>query len=780
MQFAMRDAMDFEEPAWRRSSTGMQSGTSVPAGSRHCAPDVGRASAHPSRGLNGHPDSKRDMAAQRRDRIRPHVAGSRTATSSGPAARRGFDPSQVSGTVDGAEAASPPVGLLAPRRNSGASASVSVPLCESSGDAPAVDQPSRTDASRFSRFFDMETDARRDLELAPRVQRQSRHPGSHSGSSGDLVIGSVPSQQPRWTSSHINSEYTPPTRPLGRAVEEPRPKTVSRASRQSRHEHSALDRPEVVRVEESSGPARTRLRHEHTVDREAQEPESRHGASRSRASDEHTDRRGEITPRGLDEGRPGASRVSGLRHEQGTSQPGRRFHEVSTSPAEASRSHHGILRQSHRGPSEGRPPPERTGSNKRLEEVSQVNSEVRQSSTRHGHSHSSSGRTPPPVPRVERSSRRCFTAPESQVAQQQRQEAPQLDQAEKDARLAELLQQMTVRGCRDSEFTRASDILEQLDWDVEAACAHFRVPRAANVLSEMEHLQLQQAEWDNEFEVEEASLRETAQQQLLARAREEAVIRRTIGNLMQQAPRSIHATRERSTHLMTEDEGSVPTILRRPTLAAAVPRRRHSYPSRGEPGTVSSEESEDDEDVEEDQDDMDLEELDDDDDVLEERDHRAHRLSTMAASMAVRSHGPGRVLRVSRGTPGVNGRRHVSSHSTGHPQDEEEFSIQVLLGALMRTQDEADYQDALRRSAEEAYSGGFSVPPADEDAVARTSATSIFCGGQPGQCAVCLSDFAAGDSLRTLQCAHRFHMACVDQWLSHSGQCPVCKHRVGC
>lgn len=366
-----------------------------------------------------------------------------------------------------------------------------------------------------------------------------------------------------------------------------------------------------------------------------------------------------------------------------------------------------------------------------------MNSEVRQSSTRHGHSHSSSGRTPPPVPRVERSSRRCFTAPESQVAQQQRQEAPQLDQAEKDARLAELLQQMTVRGCRDSEFTRASDILEQLDWDVEAACAHFRVRRAANVLSEMEHLQLQQAEWDNEFEVEEASLRETAQQQLLARAREEAVIRRTIGNLMQQVPRSIHATRERSTHLMTED-------------------------------------------VEEDQDDMELEELDDDDDVLEERDHRAHRLSTMAASMAVRSHGPGRVLRVSRGTPGVNGRRHVSSHSTEHPQDEEEFSIQVLLGALMRTQDEADYQDALRRSAEEAYSGGFSVPPADEDAVARTSATSIFCGDQPGQCAVCLSDFAAGDSLRTLHCAHRFHMACVDQWLSHSGQCPVCKHRVGC
>jgi hypothetical protein len=109
----------------------------------------------------------------------------------------------------------------------------------------------------------------------------------------------------------------------------------------------------------------------------------------------------------------------------------------------------------------------------------------------------------------------------------------------------------------------------------------------------------------------------------------------------------------------------------------------------------------------------------------------------------------------------------------------EALHVHALLNVLIRSQDEADLQDALRRSSDEAYSGGFSVPPAEEAIVHRVTTTSEFCEGDPkGQCSVCLMDFEHGDSLRTLQCSHRFHMACIDQWLAQSGQCPVCKKQV--
>jgi len=44
------------------------------------------------------------------------------------------------------------------------------------------------------------------------------------------------------------------------------------------------------------------------------------------------------------------------------------------------------------------------------------------------------------------------------------------------------------------------------------------------------------------------------------------------------------------------------------------------------------------------------------------------------------------------------------------------------------------------------------------------------------KCMVCLENFAVGDELRILPCMHRFHKACVDEWLSRSSECPICKH----
>eukprot|EP00929_Paragymnodinium_shiwhaense_P041049 TRINITY_DN21353_c0_g1_i2.p1 TRINITY_DN21353_c0_g1~~TRINITY_DN21353_c0_g1_i2.p1 ORF type:complete len:532 (-),score=82.49 TRINITY_DN21353_c0_g1_i2:414-2009(-) len=50
-------------------------------------------------------------------------------------------------------------------------------------------------------------------------------------------------------------------------------------------------------------------------------------------------------------------------------------------------------------------------------------------------------------------------------------------------------------------------------------------------------------------------------------------------------------------------------------------------------------------------------------------------------------------------------------------------------------------------------------------------------GEAPGQgtCAVCISDFEVGEELRTLPCAHKFHTACVEQWLALADHCPVCR-----
>ncbi|KAL6870679.1 hypothetical protein ACP4OV_014527 [Aristida adscensionis] len=43
-------------------------------------------------------------------------------------------------------------------------------------------------------------------------------------------------------------------------------------------------------------------------------------------------------------------------------------------------------------------------------------------------------------------------------------------------------------------------------------------------------------------------------------------------------------------------------------------------------------------------------------------------------------------------------------------------------------------------------------------------------------CGVCLEDFAAGDALSVMPCAHRFHEACLAEWLGLSRLCPCCRH----
>jgi hypothetical protein len=65
------------------------------------------------------------------------------------------------------------------------------------------------------------------------------------------------------------------------------------------------------------------------------------------------------------------------------------------------------------------------------------------------------------------------------------------------------------------------------------------------------------------------------------------------------------------------------------------------------------------------------------------------------------------------------------------------------------------------RPASEAY------PPVLPDAIGRET------------CPICIVDFEDDDELRVLPCVgqHRFHRACVDQWLLElSASCPLCRH----
>ena len=72
--------------------------------------------------------------------------------------------------------------------------------------------------------------------------------------------------------------------------------------------------------------------------------------------------------------------------------------------------------------------------------------------------------------------------------------------------------------------------------------------------------------------------------------------------------------------------------------------------------------------------------------------------------------------------------------------------------------------------------------PAGTRREAGTRAEAEAAGGAPfssaeasARCAVCLENYEAGETVRHLPCLHTYHMACVDKWLEHSVECPVCR-----
>ncbi|MBA0745048.1 hypothetical protein Gogos_007639 [Gossypium gossypioides] len=43
------------------------------------------------------------------------------------------------------------------------------------------------------------------------------------------------------------------------------------------------------------------------------------------------------------------------------------------------------------------------------------------------------------------------------------------------------------------------------------------------------------------------------------------------------------------------------------------------------------------------------------------------------------------------------------------------------------------------------------------------------------KCSICQEEYVIGDEVGRLHCEHRFHIACIQEWLRMKNWCPICK-----
>ncbi|CAG9322246.1 unnamed protein product [Blepharisma stoltei] len=67
--------------------------------------------------------------------------------------------------------------------------------------------------------------------------------------------------------------------------------------------------------------------------------------------------------------------------------------------------------------------------------------------------------------------------------------------------------------------------------------------------------------------------------------------------------------------------------------------------------------------------------------------------------------------------------------------------------------------------------------PADSSKV-RNFPVSRFKSEENVSCTICMEQIKKKEKVKTLPCMHIFHPYCIDEWLSRSNQCPICKFQI--
>ncbi|OMO90619.1 Zinc finger, RING-type [Corchorus olitorius] len=93
---------------------------------------------------------------------------------------------------------------------------------------------------------------------------------------------------------------------------------------------------------------------------------------------------------------------------------------------------------------------------------------------------------------------------------------------------------------------------------------------------------------------------------------------------------------------------------------------------------------------------------------------------------------------------------------------EELLALEERMGTVSTALSEEALDKCLKKSIYEATSS--------ED-------TSVSCEGEKDdvKCSICQEEYVIGDELGRLQCEHRYHASCVEQWLRVKNWCPICK-----
>jgi len=88
---------------------------------------------------------------------------------------------------------------------------------------------------------------------------------------------------------------------------------------------------------------------------------------------------------------------------------------------------------------------------------------------------------------------------------------------------------------------------------------------------------------------------------------------------------------------------------------------------------------------------------------------------------------------------------------------------------------------AIDASAAEEAAARQAVHPAPSEVLEAINLVCLDCSvlrslRQAAQCVICCADWEAGEELARLPgCGHLFHPGCVREWLSHAGNCPICR-----